>query len=146
MIIDTTCSVVERKMKKASNLDLESLPKFFVSDFSVDLDHPVVFNIPVVFEGGVTFKGSATFNDNVDGNFSIDWDVPTPKATPEDIADVQKQLAQTANDPNLTITCAHTFRYEPTPGKVASLADLGDDDRKQIFFHSDMSIQDYDFA
>ncbi len=34
-----------------------------------------------------------------------------PKATEDDIADVQKQLEATANDPNLVITTEHVFDY-----------------------------------
>ena len=133
MIIDTTCSVIERKMKEVPE---EPEFTFKISDcnFTMGTDNitfitsgagsvifdgggSVVFDCEVNFNSGVIFNKCVTFNDCI-------WRTnPVPKATPDDIADIQAQLAATVNDPNLTINNPHTFCYEPTLGKVASLPD-----------------------
>jgi len=55
-------------------------------------------------------------------------------AGPADIADVQQQLAQTANDPNLTLVTHHNLDYEwyGASGKFATLANEFDFVNKEI--------------
>ena len=129
MIIDTTCSVIERKMKEVPEkpeltfqiTDSTSTNNIiFTTSGSVFFDGAgsVIFDSEVNFNSGVIFNKCVTFNDKI---VSGKW--INSGATPDDIVDIQQQLAQAANDPNLTINNPHTFRYEPTPGKVASLPD-----------------------
>lgn len=55
-------------------------------------------------------------------------------AGPADIADVQQQLAQTANDPNLTLVTHHAFDYDwiGASGKVLTLSNEFDLINKEI--------------
>lgn len=63
MIIDTTCSVIERKIKEAAEAPEapeapeESTLTFKPSDFILTMD-------PATFDCAVVFGGSATFNDS----------------------------------------------------------------------------------
>ncbi len=88
MIIDTTCSVVERKMKDAP------VPNQFtwnVGDFTVSMNNisfvstnnirsmndPVIFDCKVVFKRDVVFSDSVIFHaDQIGSAKLINWDTP----------------------------------------------------------------------
>lgn len=182
MIIDTTCSVIERKMKEP-RLEIRLIacavtkqPTFKTCVFTITEIESSNISItsggstPVIFDGDTVFNGDVTFNDGVSFNGNVrwntlpkttNWDAPVPKATPEDMKNIQEQLARVANDPNLTITTggsqsnsslssssssqsssssSHTFRYAPTPGKFASLPEPP----LMLTNTAHICIQDYD--
>lgn len=105
MIIDTTCSVIERKMKEAPNkLELT----FRDSDFTVNMDTtnftistggsgaiPVVFNGEVNFNGNVVFNKCVTFNGGVAGNLhwinSVPEKVVWTNSIPESVSKVSSE-------------------------------------------------------
>ena len=82
MIIDTTCSVMERKMKeepevpdltfKVSGFSFD--PPFGIRSFTVSKNAPIVFDCAVVFNGDVTFNDGATYNAgiNIKGS-TVQW-------------------------------------------------------------------------
>lgn len=62
MIIDTTCSVMERKMKEAPTFKIEEFYCEYEISFTTS-PGAVVFNCDAVFNEKVTFNDSVTFNN-----------------------------------------------------------------------------------
>ncbi len=92
MIIDTTCSAMERKMKRALELELKisDLPKWEVNNFKM-ASVTASKNTPVVFECGAATDNITFYaNTNTWSNVDIYWREVTP----------EQQPAQVANDPN----------------------------------------------
>lgn len=70
MIIDTTCSAMERKMKEAdlavsTRFQKPGLLTFTLGDFELGDIKMTFSNAPVVFDCEVVFNGGVTFNDCV---------------------------------------------------------------------------------
>ena len=97
MIIDTTCSAMERKIKRALELELKifDLPKWKMSNFKIT-SVTASKNTPVVFE----CEAFADVHFDMDihwSNTNIYW---SNVVTPEQ------------NDPNLTVATGHvTYNY-----------------------------------
>lgn len=135
MIIDTTCSVAERRMKEAIEAPEHQI--FKVSDFVVDVNMDKNNNFTITIENsftiGNTFKShtgwtNVTFNDCVIYNMPnkvMDWDAPVFKFDPDPVTpELRRQLAAMANNPDTVTRASHT-----------ALAGLENDDHLQYFLN-----------